>query len=159
MPRKTTPTYVLLNQITLAASSASVTFSSIPQNYGDLVLTVNGTANTNQSCAIYLNEDTTAANYFRAEAGGDGSSIFFGNVSTPNWMTMTTSPCTNILQLMDYSSSSKHTSGVARSSYASATLINGIRWGNTAPVATIRVQANSGTFSADTVFSLYGIYA
>ena len=36
-----TPTYILLNQVTLAATSSSVTFSNIPQTYGDLVLVAN----------------------------------------------------------------------------------------------------------------------
>ena len=41
-----TNTYVALDKVTVGTATSSVTFSSIPQGYTDLVLVINAKANT-----------------------------------------------------------------------------------------------------------------
>jgi hypothetical protein len=69
------PTYELIASNTLTTSAASVTFSSIPATYTDLVLRVsvrNANAATTGTLRIELNGDT-AANYSFTALNGDGS--------------------------------------------------------------------------------------
>jgi hypothetical protein len=60
-----TSTYVALATTTLGATAASVTFSSIPATYRDLVLVYNGTTSANIGVDVEFNGDTNSANYSR----------------------------------------------------------------------------------------------
>jgi hypothetical protein len=108
MSRKTTPTHVLLNQITLAASSSSVTFSSITQIYGDLVIVITGSTTANADLGLRFNGDS-GANYSFVYMGGNGSTTLSGTAaSQPQivldayfWRSTEISTC--IAHIMDYS--------------------------------------------------------
>jgi hypothetical protein len=170
MSRRITPTYILLNQITLAANSVEVVFSGLPQNYADLVL-VGNWANSGIGSAgrLQLNADA-GSNYFGvwmtgfpATSAGSGSEssqtsariagASFGPVTTPS----------NIVTLhfMDYSASDKHKTVISRyGAGAGEVQATASRWANTSPVTTIRFFDILGqTFQAGATFSLYGIAA
>ena len=69
-------TYTLISSNTLSSSAASVTFSSIPSTYTDLVLRVSARSDNGGSsydyCNLVFNSDT-AANYSETWIRGNGS--------------------------------------------------------------------------------------
>jgi hypothetical protein len=168
MSRKTTPTYVLLNQVTLAAASSTVTFSNIPQTYGDLVLVCNSKLVTGpaQDQTLYFNGDS-GANYSVVIMWGDGSTRgsqpysgqtnllidFYGSVDTA-FSNVT------VVQIMDYSATDKHKVVLSRANRASSGVdaIAG-RWANTNAITSITYFASGRTFDAGSTVSLYGVYA
>jgi hypothetical protein len=57
-----TPTYIPLATVTLGSADSSVTFSSIPATYRDLILVLNGTRSTTSGVRARANADA-GANY------------------------------------------------------------------------------------------------
>lgn len=165
MTRKVTPTYTLLNQITLAAAANSVTFSNIPQSFGDLVLVFSGDGDNSGSNEIFgrFNGDT-GGNYNRVYAGGNGSSTY--SASNPNQAAMGLMAPANgrrinfIWNIMDYSAFDKHKTSLLRDNDAGFQVVmRAFRWANTAPVSSITTYTASGNFFAGSTFSLYGVVA
>jgi hypothetical protein len=159
MSRKTTPTYVLLNQITLAAASSSVTFSNIPQGYGDLILVCEVTG-TNIDIKIKLNSDNTAANYpsvvMRGLGSGSGQSF-----TSSQGIGYVSSGARGYIQsqIMDYSATDKHKTILNRDSDSSLQVVaRAMRWTNTAAVNSVAVTGDSA-FAIGSTFSLYGVHA
>ena len=157
-----TPTYTALANVTLAGSSASVTFSSIPATYRDLILVFNGGAVSGaHNLTIALNSDT-GANYSAVHMSGTGSSTessgsnanrllnYYGYLEA-NQNTVI------IAQFMDYSATDKHKTYLSRSNNAG----NGIsavagRWANTAAITSIAITTGAN-YSSGSTFTLFGI--
>jgi hypothetical protein len=154
-----TPTYTALANITLGSSASSVTFSSIPATYRDLVLVFDGTSSVGINGSVYFNSDTTAANYPYVRMNGNGSTTS-SNSGNNIWFDFQTSRSMVRVQIMDYSATDKHKTALSRwdnpSSVVGATAI---RWANTAAITSLQVKDtnNAATFAAGTTFALYGI--
>ena len=114
-------TYVPLMTSTLASAVASVTLSSIPSTYTDLVVVYNGNVRSNSAIYIEYNGDT-ATNYSMTRLYGNGSTAtstrsasvnlaFLGDITTSN-NTVTT-------QIQNYSNTNTYETAIARSSDAS----------------------------------------
>jgi len=152
-----TPTYTALANITLGSSASSVTFSSIPATYRDLVLVVVGTATADATWGLRFNGDT-GSNYPYVEMNGDGAST----TSTTSTLTFfrigrtTGTQGTTIIQIMDYSATDKHKTGLSRTGPANE-IVRAVasRWANTAAITSI--VTNNVTFASGTTLSLYGI--
>jgi hypothetical protein len=156
-----TPTYKALATVTLPSSAASVTFSSIPATYRDLVLVINCKI---VSGAVFpraiLNADT-AENYSRVTMDGNGSSAN-SNTAATSFITLGDANAdfryNSITQFMDYSATDKHKTVLCRSNHASiSTRAIGNRWANTAAITSIKVELNSSSFDTGSTFNLYGI--
>ena len=161
MARKITPTHVLLNQIELSSSASSVTFSNIPQGYGDLVLVIAGTSATSSDMQVRLNGDT-GSNYHSVfmYGAGSGSGVSGSGTSTFWGIGLINSNQTDaIIQIMDYSATDKHKAAINRENNSSYVFGQALRWANTAAVNSILIQKASGTFDIGSTFSLYGVYA
>lgn len=156
-----TPTYTPLATVTLGTAISSVTFSSIPATYRDLILVFRGTLTTatNNELELRINSDT-GSNYTRLVAYGDGSSagsitdVFnsyrfsYGN---------NTNPFTSIVQFMDYSATDKHKTMLNRESQANRSSSMGAgRWANTAAMTSVQVFC-SQNLATGTTLNLYGI--
>lgn len=151
--------YVALANITLGSSASSVTFSSIPATFRDLVLVFAGTVSTAQGLKVQFNSDTTDGNYSRVLMYGDGSSAVSSSDTNNRALEVGTTQTTATLQIMDYSATDKHKTQLARGGPAnSLTLAQASRWANTAAITSLAIVANGGTtISSGTVISLYGI--
>jgi hypothetical protein len=163
MTRRITPTYVLLNQITLTTTPSTVTFSNIPQNYGDLRLVVAGTLNSFDGVGVRFNADS-GNNYSSVVMFGSGSS--FGSINYTGAEAaagiLSSTQGVSTADIMDYSSIDKHKTVVSRGDVADTqTRANASRWANTAAVTSMTVVAGGGakTFGAGTILSLYGVHA
>jgi len=156
-----TPTYTALATVTLGASASSVTFSSIPATYRDLILVFAGTVSTAQGLKVQFNADATDGNYSRVYMYGDGSSAVSESFSNSRALEVGTSQTTATLQVMDYSATDKHKTQLSRGGPAdSLVLAQASRWANTAAITSLGIVADGGTtISTGTVISLYGVIA
>jgi hypothetical protein len=156
-----TPTYTPLATVTLGASASSVTFSSIPATYRDLILVASGTATSNGALLLRYNGDT-GSNYSRVGMAGNGSSAAsFSGTDTSVGLTLWQTTQGNIkIQVMDYSATDKHTTGLSNGGLAGAEAVAiAHRWANTAAVTSITILHNSFQMAAGTTLSLYGVIA
>ena len=154
-----TPTYVALATASVTAD-ASVTFSSIPASYRDLVLVYGGSASATGNLSIRLNGDT-GSNYTHvrmyAVSGGYGSDSYTGS-RAENGSTSTGQGVVTI-NIMDYSATDKHKTILSRLNWAGTNLFaHANRWANTSAVTSIEVY-NGDTGNLTGTLSLYGIEA
>lgn len=162
MSRTITPTHVLLNQVTLGVASSTVTFSNVPQGYGDLVLVINGTGTVADNQRARFNGDT-GSNYVTVFARGTGSSTSSGS-GTDAQFTFgeidNSVVCTNTMQVFDYAQTDKHKAILQRSNdTTNSVFMYAGRWASTAAVTSISVYPASGSYNIGNVFSLYGVHA
>jgi hypothetical protein len=158
-----TATYTPLATVTLGTAAASVTFSSIPATYRDLILVMNGSPSTGSYAFLRFNGDT-GSNYNYVFMYGDGSGTasslfsnqtqgYIGNIDA-------TVRTTFIAQVMDFSATDKHKTFLSRNGQADGLVIaTAGRWANTSAVTSMSVNINSGTFAIGHTFSLYGVIA
>jgi len=156
-----TPTYTAIASITLSSSASSVEFSSIPQDYRDLVLVWDLDADsTSGAVNIVLNSDT-GANYSRVQMRGDGSSASSVSGSGDNEIRAYSSPYDKFwgqMSLMDYSATDKHKTALIRQNnvgeYVTALAA---RYASTSAITTLEVQVNTGNYETGSTLALYGI--
>lgn len=168
-------TYVLIASNTLGSSAASVTFSSIPSTYTDLVLKVS--TRTDQSGSfggggyVRFNSDS-ATNYSITDVYGDGStaasarrtSVTFGWWSYEGYNTSgsTANTFTNAeLYIPSYQASANkpYSAFSAAETNATTAIIQGVAglWRNTAAITSILISPDAGNFVSGSSFFLYGI--
>jgi hypothetical protein len=170
-------TYVPIFTETLASTQASVTFSSIPSTYTDLVLVVSGLAYYSSSTFIagdiVLNGDT-GNNYSSTIIQGYNSANSSRYTSVPamrQLFEMTANSTDNslrstgVMHFMNYANTTNHKTALGRSgsnnSAAGAEVIATVSlWRSTAAINSIQIKnADSGTGFVAGTFSLYGITA
>lgn len=159
-------TYTPIASQTLGSATASVTFSSIPSTYTDLVLVINGgTVTASQDIYMQFNSDT-GANYSQTYMRGNGTTATSSRFSAQSngWLDFV--GANNDLnqmwtaQIMNYSNTTTYKtylSKFARASSAIETIVG--LWKNTVAVSTILVGTSSGNILANTTLTLYGIKA
>jgi hypothetical protein len=153
-----TPTYIPLATLTLTATDSEIVFSSIPATYRDLILIVGGSASAGQNIRGIFNGDTTATNYFRVTAYGEGSgSGTSGAANNNQFLYIQSGQSTMIAHVMDYSATDKHKSVLVRTSNSALAEMTAARWANTAAINSFTIQTTTGSFSVGSVFSLYGV--
>jgi hypothetical protein len=153
--------YIALGTTTLSAAASSVTFSSIPGTYRDLIIVINGTLSADSSVHVYYNGDT-AANYTRQFMEGNGSSAGSGSGTDSRIIDMRNTASNAIVQIMDYSATNKHKTALVRSNapvdnFPQVWSCAG-RWANTAAITSVSIDPDSTTqLAAGTTISLYGV--
>lgn len=155
---------VALATTTLASSSATVTFSSIPATYRDLRLVITFTKDTATNGARLTFNSDTAANYSQVIMYGNGSSALSAT-DGPNYIYLNdyvaaslTEITLSTVDIMDYSATDKHKTVLERGNRAGGSVAaSAARWANTAAITSVQINTGSGTFSAGSTFSLYGV--
>lgn len=160
-----TPTYIALATTTLGSSASSVTFSSIPATYKDLMLVVSGTISgapdSVRGVELFFNGNETSSNYSYVWAYGDSSGP--GSVSGSNqFFAINGNPSNAIVQIMDYSATDKHKTSLFR--YSAGTQETGMlagRFASTSAISSLVIKDASAAFSfnSGTTISLYGVAA
>tara|TARA_R110000824_G_scaffold260067_5_gene448720 strand:+ start:215 stop:703 length:489 start_codon:yes stop_codon:yes gene_type:complete len=156
-----TPTYTLIDSTTLASSASSVTFSSIDQSYGDLVLAIEVSSGSSTARpALRFNGDT-GNNYFAVVAVNNTSNtshtISYLRLETD--YSIQNGTLLGSCQIMDYSATNKHKSVLIRNDSPSrgvAGMIAG-RWANNSAISSIELLSYGGDFLAGGTVYLYGI--
>ena len=157
-------TYEPIETKTIGTAIASVTFSSVPATYTDLVLVFNGTSASNQNMELRFNGDT-ATNYSATRLYGDGTSAVSDRTSTSDVMlvgNLYTTQTANILQVMNYANATTFKTVLCRSNNAGAQVSTRVGLWRKTPeaITTILVRpAGGANFSIGCEFTLYGIKA
>jgi hypothetical protein len=163
-------TYEAIATNTLGSTTASVTFSSIPATYTDLILvssivTPSGGGNTSAyKLQVGNGSVDTGSNYSFTRIYGDGSSAVsdrlssttdlagafsFGSSTNPNIIT----------QFSNYANTSVNKTTLTRLNTASAFVVAFVSlWRSTSAINTITISNGILTgFAAGSTFTLYGI--
>jgi hypothetical protein len=165
-----TNTYVALDKITLGTAAASITFSSIPQGYTDLVLVSNPKVSSNQEAIqVQFNTDTSSGstNYSFTQLYGDGSSAASSRSSNGSSIYLSNGTSASnygagIFNIMNYSNTTTYKNVLGRFSEAAYVSWADVGlWRNTDAITslTLTVSGTNKTLSAGSTFSLYGIAA
>jgi hypothetical protein len=160
-------TYTPIATQTLGSAAASVTFSSIPATYTDLVLVFNGTTVTSaNNLSLQFNGDT-ASNYSMTRLRGTGSAAESSRFTSqtlmlgPNISSTSSTISPVIWQIQNYANTTTYKTALARGggSDVETTAIVGL-WRNTAAINQVVVLVNgSQNMTIGSTFSLYGILA
>jgi len=170
-------TYEPIATTTLGSSSATVTFSSIPQTYTDLVLVI-GSLGMNQAGSagkLRFNGDT-GSNYSNTIIYGNGSNAYSYRESSSNNIRIygfATGPSGSgnndnvVVQIQNYANSTTYKTILSRSNIVGAELaaIVGLWRGSTGSatqaITSLTVASYNGTdtFATNSTFTLYGIKA
>jgi hypothetical protein len=155
-------TYTPIATQTLSTSAASVTFSSIPGSYTDLVLVINPTMASNADVTLIFNGDT-ANNYSSTYLSGNGTTASSSRFSTmPKIYLDSINTGTGIVQynvsIMNYANTTTYKTALAR--FASAgvgTQATVGLWRSTAAITSMTITGDSINFTPGSTFTLYGI--
>ena len=170
-------TYVSLASNTLSSSAASVTFSSIPGTYTDLVIIASvlgitgGAAGANTNFLTFNGD--TGANYSKTQLTGNASSASSYNTTSANSMNLgngneansnTLDFAPQIYQIINYANSTTYKTVLGRAndvlSSSSRTAAFVGLWRSTAAITSITISTDSsGGWYASSTFTLYGIAA
>ena len=162
-------TYVPIQTQTLGSSASSVTFSSIPQTYTDLVCVIQATASNNFQLAIKMGNGSidTGNNYSSLTMNGDGSTTYtYYPVNAPyiqgyaDYM-QTSAGFMATVNFQNYTNTNIYKTVVMRGSNANTgTGATAGLWRSASAVNTILfLPTGGGTFLTNSTFTLFGISA
>jgi hypothetical protein len=159
-------TLIPIATITLASASATVTFSSIPQTYTDLMFASVWGPTAGDDLYLQFNGDT-GANYSTTWMGGNGTTATSGRKTSDTGIQPRTpanqpSTVTTIYNanIMNYANSTTYKTALGRYNYASGFTETDVGlWRNTAAITSLTFRCNASTFVAGSMFTLYGIKA
>lgn len=167
-------TYTPIASITLGAATSTVTFSSIPQTYTDLVVVCSSRASTSgtydDEFGMRFNSDT-GNNYSRTRILSDGSSAgslrgtnedkMYGGFHPKSTDTASVFSL-NIWQIFNYANTTTYKTVLVRGnndrSSAGQVILSVTLWRSTAAITSFNFTLGSGgSFAINSTFNLYGI--
>lgn len=158
-----TITYTPIARQVLDSAQSTVTFSSIPGTYTDLVLIANGSTTTTTANIRFQFNGDTAGNYSRTRVLGDGSAASseresnVGSMAIGDWGT---DRCTVLVSIQNYANTSTFKTVLSRSNSEGFVSAYVGLWRKTPEAITsITFFKNSANFTAGSTFTLYGIKA
>lgn len=157
-----TNTYVALDKVTVGSNTTSVTFTSIPQGYTDLVL-VAVAKDSNNYTGMRVN-NSSAANYSRTYITWNGTTAASSRTTGDTTLYVggnDTNFEVSIYNFQNYSNTTTYKTILGTQKIANATSIAAVGlWRSTAAITEIDIYSVSGTsILAGSTFSLYGIKA
>ena len=163
-------TYEPIATTTLGSAQATVTFSSIPGTYTDLVLITNSRSDsTTRGVSVQFNNDT-GSNYSVTRLRGDGSTASSNRASNQTYIeigdqnisTDTAGNIGNVIcHIQNYSNATTYKTTLSRANVADVTVraIVGL-WRSTNAITEIDIISSGGNnFISGSTFTLYGIKA
>ena len=159
-----TATYDKIQSYTANGSQSTITFSSIPSTYTDLILISGGSGNGYIEISVGNGTIDTSTNYSRTYMYGDGSGVFsFRNTSADrlyNTFGETGNTGVSIINFMNYSNTNINKAILFRGDSLGATSITIGLWRSNSAINIIRIVGGGGAnFTAGTTHTLYGIKA
>ena len=160
--------YYIIDKVVLAANSSSLSFTSIPATYTDLVLVINGNfVSSGLQVALQFNTDTTTTHYTDTSITGTVSTVSGTGDGTGHSYTFLgynpgTGPFLFVGNIMDYANTTTYKSTMARygAGTNATTQFSVGTYYSTSAISTIGITAyNGGSYAAGTTFTLYGIIA
>lgn len=157
-------TYVAIATQTLGSAQASVTFSSIPSTYTDLVLVCAGTNSSGLDALVLQFNSDTATNYSTTIIVGTGSAAVSLRETNSTYVytgLSGTLQSQSIFHIMNYANTTTYKTTLGRGDAPNGQVRAGVAlWRSTSAVNSIKVFLTAGS-NMDTgfTFSLYGILA
>jgi hypothetical protein len=157
-------TYEPIATQTLGSAVSSVTFSSIPGTYTDLVL-VGIFAKTADSGSWFRVNNDSGSNYSTTDIRGNGTSAVSGRDSTQTvgryfrGLANTTANNLIVMNFMNYSNTTTYKTIITRANNTNGTESNVNLWSSTSAITEINLITSTGTYTSGSVFTLYGIKA
>jgi hypothetical protein len=160
-------TYEPIATTTLSTATATITFSSIPSTYTDLIFIgqVKATAGGEQ---VYIQfNNATASGYSFTYLYGNGSTagssrqINSNRINIGNSSTTTTFDNTFVIHINNYANTSVYKNALYRSNNSSLNVETGIGlWQDTSAINRVDFKlTGSQTYASGSTFTLYGIKA
>lgn len=145
-------------------TTQTITFSSIPGTYTDLVLVAVGAMTTNTTDGTILINSDTANNYSRTYMYGDGTSAASGRnapIDAAYGFYWSTGQCNAIWHFMNYSNTTTYKTILTRNNNPGHSTYAGVGlWRSTSAITRLDIQPVSTTkWDTGTTFTLYGIAA
>ena len=162
-----TPTYTLIDSVTLGSSASSVTFSSLntsASGYQDLVLVMNSKVTAGGDEVSIRFNDSSTSDYYGVRMTGNGVSTSSGTQSGTalqfNMTTITNSDQVLLtVDMMDFSQTNKQKSVLSRYNRSTGGVeVWAQRWSSLSAINSITVFCGSA-FAVGGTFFLYGIEA
>jgi hypothetical protein len=166
-------TFELISSVTVPSAQTTISFTSIPSTFTDLVLKVSARWTGNNGGPVGIGMQMNTTNHSARFVYGTGSSAASGS-TTPSWTTnggfigwipdssATSNTFGNFeIYLPSYTSSnyksfSLDTVTENNATLANAGLLAGL-WSNTAAITSITIDGNGSTFVTNSTAYLYGI--
>ena len=162
-------TYTPIATNTLSSAVSSVTFSSIPQTYTDLILVTGIKKSAGNAAYIRANNDS-GTNYSTTYLYGSGGTATSTRDTNRTWFDSlgATATGTNTFALstnhiMNYSNSTTYKDILARKQYSITsgtwdyTEASISTWRSTAAITQLDILAIAGNFEIGCTFTLYGV--
>lgn len=166
-----TPTYDLLASSVLGSNTATVTFSSIPSSYQDLVLVIKGSSTALAFGKVIANNDFSTYRYvlgnnynnntYSEAAGQEGFAFMTSSYSN------TGKPTLVIMNILDYSKTNKFKTALTRTNTTDPGQTSPIKtgsvemsasiWASTSAITSLAIYATGGSWESGSSFYLYGI--
>ena len=160
-----TQTYTPIATNTLASATGTVTFSSIPGTYTDLVLIGNAAANSgNDDIKINFNGDT-GTNLSSTFLYGNGTSALSARRTSIaetelDWTGIGTGQGSFAVNVMNYANTTTFKTALARVNFADkGANASAVLWRSTSAITSIKISLPGQLFIVGSTFTLYGIKA
>jgi hypothetical protein len=155
-------TYEPIASQTLGSTASSVIFSSLPQNYTDLIIVSNAKGSENTAMLFQFNGDTTT-NYSQTRMYGDGSSPASdrqSNTTAADAGDINTEWGTYIAQIQNYANATTSKTLLNRCNISSYVFSSVSLWRKTPePITSVRIICRDGSFQIGSIFTVYGVTA
>jgi hypothetical protein len=155
-------TYTPIASITLGATASSVTFSSIPQTYTDLVLVVKPATTSNYYLTFNDTFNAGSTNYSWTRIYGSGSSAVSDKETSTHNLTSAwggNGETLYITQIMNYSNTTTNKTALTRINDSIYTVLIVGLLRSTAAITSINVTDAGSGYTSGSTFNLYGIKA
>ena len=150
-------TYEKIASTTAAGGSTSVTLSSIPATYTDLVLVASGSNSAQTDFKVRFNSDTNT-NYSNTALYSDGSTTSSFKESNVTFCSLQfASSGTNIITINNYSNTTTYKSILSRINVTPYVMAIVSLYRSTSAINSITCFVTSGSYNAGTTFTIYGI--
>lgn len=167
-----TNTYQALDKVTVGTATSTISFSSIPATYTDLVVVISAPTSSDGATPQFRFNGDTSTNYSNTFLEGSGSSATSNRESSQTNIQLSynvggnsTNPSTSIVHIMNYSNTTTYKTLLARWNSASGGTYPGTAatvglWRKTPEAITsMEIFVATGNFAVGSTFSLYGIAA
>jgi len=156
-------TYDKIDKTIIGSAQASVTFSTIPSTYTDLVVVFSGSTTSGNLVKVQFNGDTVDTNYSSTLLWGSGSSVSSSRYSV-GWTFVIPSGSNDMQNVLvnvnNYSNSTTFKSYLSRANQPAISTTAGVGlWRNTAAITSLTLAVSGNQFTSGSSFTLYGIKA
>ena len=154
-------TYEPIATTTVSSPTSTVTFSSIPQTYTDLVVIISGIASVLTGIGIQFNGDT-GTSYSRTLIQGNGTSATSSRETSQTfgtWGLLDTVAGNNVYNIMNYANTTTYKTTISRANVVNGALVRAHAGLGRSTTAITSMTFMYSTFGTGTTWTIYGIKA